>query len=110
MAFPSYQTLGGEEIRISTPYATAKLWSVGRPRKKRGKGGSGDYPVLRRLGIVGRATPALLAELNRQVTDGPSEKEAQQRLATRGIVLDTKTIRRYVRDFAGIASTAKRLL
>jgi hypothetical protein len=52
---------------------------------------------------VGRATPALLAEVNRQVADGPSEVEAQERLAGRGIVLDTKTIRRYVRDFAGIA-------
>ncbi len=100
----SIQTLGGLEITISSPYtARKKALKRGRKRKKRGRGGSGDYPVLRRLGIVGRATPALLAEVNRQVADGPSEKEAQERLAARGIRLDTKTIRRYVRDFAGIA-------
>jgi len=99
------QTLGGGQVTISTPYAARQRKKKGRRRKpgKRGQGGSGDYPVLRQLGIVGRATPALLAEVNRQVADGPSEVEAQERLAGRGIVLDTKTIRRYVRDFAGIA-------
>lgn len=99
------RTLGGGETTLHTPYAARKRKKKGRRRKpgKRGRGGSGDYPVLRRLGIVGRATPALLAEVNRQVADGPSEVEAQERLAARGIVLSTKTIRRYVRDFAGIA-------
>lgn len=95
------RSLGGQEMPLRTPYI--------RRRKekgvlgKRGKGGNGDYPVLRRLGIVGRATPALLAMINRQVADGPSEEEVQERLAGRGIVLDKDTIRRYVLDFACIA-------
>jgi hypothetical protein len=105
----SIQTLGGLEITMRSPYTArkqSKSKKRGRKRKKhgkRGRGGSGDYPVLRRLGIVGRATPALLALVNREVADGPSEKEVQERLAARAIYLDTKTIRRYVRDFAGIA-------
>ena len=101
----SVRTLGGGEVRIETPYAARRRKKVGRRRKvgKRGRGGSGDYPVLRWLGIVGRATPMLLAEVARQVADGPSEAEAQERLAGRGIVLDTKTMRRYVRDLGNIA-------
>lgn len=98
------RTLGGDEAKIKTPYAAKRRKKRGRRRKigKRGKGGSGGYPVLRRLGIVGRATPTLLAEVTRQVVDGPSEVEAQERLAARGINLDTKIMRRYVRDFGNI--------
>ncbi len=99
------RTWGGDEMKIKTPYAAKRRKKRGRRRKvgKRGKGGSGDYPVLRRLGIVGRATPMIIAEVTRQIADGPSEVEAQERLAARGIKLDTKTMRRYVRDFGNIA-------
>jgi hypothetical protein len=104
-------TLGGEEVKVKTPYAARRRkGKKGRRRKvgKRGKGGSGDYPVMRRLGIVGRATPRLLAEVTRQVADGPSEVEAQERLAGWGIVLDRKTMRRYVRDVGNIALWQRR--
>lgn len=95
------RSLGGQEISLRTPYRRKR--SEKKVLGKRGKGGNGDYPILRRLGIVGRATPALLALINRQVADGPSEEEVQERLAERNIVLDIETIRRYVRDFACIA-------
>ena len=43
------QTLGGAKVTIETPYARRRTQKkkVGRTRKKRGAGGSGDYPVLR---------------------------------------------------------------
>ena len=101
----SVRSLGGHEVRIRTPYIISGRKKAGRRHKKgqRSRDGKGTYPVLRRLGVVGRATPALLAEVNRQLADGPSGAEAQERLDKRDIVLDPKTARRYIRDFASIA-------
>jgi len=58
---------------------------------------------LRRLGIIGRTTPRLLAEVNRHIADGPSGAEAVERFASREIRLTQQPMRGLVRDFASIA-------
>lgn len=98
------RTLGGHPVHLKTPYATRSTASgQERLRKQRRQHGTGIYPVLRRLGIIGRTTPRLLAEVNRHMADGPSGAEAVERLASREIILNQKPMRCLVRDFASIA-------
>ena len=71
------RTLGGQHVHLKTPYAKLpKESGQGHLRKQRHQHGTGIYPVLRRLGIIGRTTPRLLAEVNRHIADGPSGAEA----------------------------------
>lgn len=97
-------TLGGHHVHLKTPYATLPP-DKGQERlqKKRRQHGTGLYPVLRRLGIVGRTTPRLLAEVNRHLADGPSGAEAAERFASREILLTQKPMWGLVRDFGSIA-------
>jgi DNA polymerase III epsilon subunit-like protein len=97
-------TLGGHPVHLKTPYATRSTASgQERLRKQRRQHGTGIYPVLRRLGIIGRTTPRLLAEVNRHIADGPSGAEAVERFASREIRLTQQPMRGLVRDFASIA-------
>jgi len=84
------QLLGGTKV----PLRTLLLQPVAQPRPgpkrkrgKRGKSGSGVYPGLAALGIVGRATPALSAEVAREVTEANSVQVALASLAERGLKL-----------------------
>src|SRR5215471_46907 len=98
------RTLGGQHVHLKTPYAKLpKEGGQGHLRKQRHHHGTGIYPVLRRLGIIGRTTPRLLAEVNRHIADGPSGAEAVGRLASREIMLTQQPMRCLVRDFASIA-------
>jgi Exonuclease len=98
------RTLGGQHVHLKTPYAKLpKESGQGHLRKQRHQHGTGICPVLRRLGIIGRTTPRLLAEVNRHIADGPSGAEAVERLASREIRLTQQPMRCLVRDFASIA-------
>lgn len=89
--------LGGTVVNVQTSY-----WVPDRRRKrgrrrrvgKRGKDGVGLYPLLTTLGIFNGATPALQAEVARQVTESTSFDVAQANLNARGIHLNRKTTRR----------------
>jgi hypothetical protein len=89
--------LGGTVVNVQTTY-----WVPDRRRKrgrrrrvgKRGKDGVGLYPLLTTLGIFNGATPALQAEVARQVTESTSFDVAQANLNARGIHLNRKTTRR----------------
>jgi DNA polymerase III epsilon subunit-like protein len=154
----SVRTLGGNHVRLKTPYSTLlqPIERAGKSKKPYHQGhtcplkafrgirssqapfrnsgmmggsdspipdlqaqkrlsgqlchqGQGIYPVLRRLGIVGRATPRLLAEVNRQMADGPSGTEVEERFASREIMLTQQPMRLYVRDFTGIALWQRRV-
>ena len=97
-------TLGGHPVPLKTPYATRSTASgQERLRQQRRQHGTGIYPVVRRLGIIGRTTPRLLAEVNRCIADGPSGAEAVERFASRESRLTQQPMRGLVRDFASIA-------
>jgi DNA polymerase III epsilon subunit-like protein len=97
-------TLGGRHVHLKTPYAKLPPGSGQEGRqKKRGPQGTGIYPVLRRLGIIGRTTPRLLAEVNRHSADGPSGAETAERFASREIMLTEIPMWLLVRDFTSIA-------
>jgi len=90
-------TLFGGKHRIATPYAVVdRRGRPGRRRKpgKRGPKGGGCFPVLEALGCREKVTPALLSEVARQLTWGPSEAAAVERLHDRGIPLDHHAVRR----------------
>lgn len=83
------RTVGGEEVRVVTPYA------IGEPRgsgtkPKRGSQGTGVYPVLDQLGIVGRSTPALRLLVSRAVCEANSVAAARELLAGGGVEVDHK--------------------
>ena len=64
--------LGGQQVECQVEYYKPnRRTSKGRRRRtgRRGKGGAGLYPVLAALGIWFGVTPALAAEVCRQVTD-----------------------------------------
>ena len=98
------RTLGGKRVLLKTPYFTCRK-SVNQEERgeKRRQQRVGLYPVLWRLGIVRGSTPRFLAEVNRHMTDGPSDREVQDRLGSREIRLSRTLILRHVRDFGSIA-------
>ena len=75
-----------------------------RSRIKRSKG---LYPGLLLLGIHDHCTPGLAAEIAMASTALCSLEEARQMLATRGCVLNIKTIRTVVKRFAARARLAQ---
>jgi hypothetical protein len=98
------RTLGGKHVLLKTLYSRCRKGVNQEERcEKRLQRGIGIYPVLRRLGIVRGATPRFLAEVNRQVTDGPSVFEVKERFESREIMVTRKPLWRHVRDFASIA-------
>jgi hypothetical protein len=98
------RTLGGKQTQIRTPRAWFPKKSDPKCKEKRRDQGEGSiYPVLRRLGIVRGTTPRLLAELSRQMTDGPSILEVKERLANREIVTSRRLIELRTYDLASIS-------
>ncbi len=98
------RTLGGQQVNVRTPYSQVRSKvKIEHKGKKIYRKGVGIFPVLRRLGIVRHITPRFLAEINRQVVDGPSCIEAQERLVNREILCNQTFLWFHVRDFASIA-------
>jgi hypothetical protein len=100
----SVRTLSGQCIRIKTPYAVPpKTWGqICREAKPRQQG-VGIYPVLRRLGVLGRTTPRLLAEVTHDIADASSAGEAEERFASCEIRLSESHIWGQLHHFASIA-------
>jgi len=83
------RTLGGQIIQVETSYASSRPRG-GKKLAKRGKDGTGVYPVLDQLGIVGRSTPALRLLVSRAVCEANSVDSARDLLAGGGVVIDHK--------------------
>ena len=83
------RTTGGTVVEVFTPYARARPRSDD-PLKTRGSQGTGVYPVLDQLGIVGRSTPAARLLVSRAVCEGNSVASARELLATAGVRIDHK--------------------
>src|SRR5258707_5389993 len=95
--------LGGSCIRVHAEYL--KVNRRGQPGRRRGngrrgRGGTGLYPVLAVLGIALGATPALAGEICRQVTDSDSVRAGRAALDRRGIDLGHKQTLRIVNGFS----------
>lgn len=93
---------GGTTVRVRTEYLGPDRRRQGRRRRtgRRGRGGAGLYPVLAVLGIAAGVTPALAAEICRQVTDSDSVRAGRAALARRGIDLGHKQTLRIVNAFS----------
>jgi len=83
------RTLGGQVVEVRTPYAIGKPWAS-EPLETRGGQGTGVYPVLDLLGIVGRSTPALRLLVSRTVAEANSVTSARELLAAGGVSIDHK--------------------
>lgn len=83
------RTLGGQVVDVVTPYATARPRGEGT-RATRGAQGTGVYPVLDELGIVGRSTPALRLLVAQAVCEANSVSAARELLASGGVEVDHK--------------------
>ncbi len=84
---------GGGSVRLYTPYLRpSRKGLVGRPRVKRGEGGSGRYPVLEQLGIEDGVTPLTRSKISRMVVLCSSYAEAQDQLREQGLKLEVSTI------------------
>lgn len=94
--------LGGSQVQLqNVEYLKPnRRKRKGRPRKKRGKGGAGLYPVLVALGICFGVTPALAGEVCRQVADSDSVRAGRAALDRRGIDLGHKQTLRIVNAFS----------
>ncbi|ETR66047.1 MAG: hypothetical protein OMM_04577 [Candidatus Magnetoglobus multicellularis str. Araruama] len=87
--------LGGSKVTISTPYLRID-WkkTTGRKHRKRGKKGTGVYPVLEAIGIKDRVTPATRSELSLLTVQSASYKEAIEMLERQGISISVSTLQR----------------
>jgi hypothetical protein len=97
------KTLGGTEVTLRTKYLAPKKYKhLGMRRRmlKRGRQGTGLYPVLVSLGITHGCTPALLSEIPRQVVASGSGDEARDNLDRLGVSMDIKTVWRIGQTFA----------
>lgn len=98
--------LGGSELRLANlEYLkrNRRRKQRGRPRTKRGPGGTGLYPALAALGICFGVTPALAGEICAQVADSDSVRAGRAALGRRGIDLGHKQTLRIVNAFSGRA-------
>ena len=75
-------------------YVPVKQEKRGRKRKvgRRGKGGSGHYPLLSRLGVVANASPALCEDVVVEVLR-ESYEEAHEALVRAGVNISIKRMR-----------------
>ena len=87
--------LGGSKVTISTPYLRID-WkkATGRKHKKRGKNGSGLYPVLESIGIKDRVTPATRSEISLLTVQSASYNEAIEMLERQGVSISASTLKR----------------
>lgn len=102
--------LGGSVIRVRASYwVPDRRGRRGRRRGvgRRGPSGVGVFPELDALGIRDGATPALQAEVARQVAECTSLSGALANLAERGVALDRKTARRLAYRFGERAVRAR---
>lgn len=83
------RTISGTLVDVFTPYAVARPRSDA-PLKTRGAQGTGVFPVLDQLGIVGRATPASRLLVSRAVCEANSVTSARELLAASGVLVDHK--------------------
>lgn len=102
--------LGGSVIQVRASYWVPDR--RGRPGRRRGVGrrgpaGVGVFPELEALGIRDGATPALQAEVARQVAECTSLSAACANLAERGVELGRKTVRRLAYRFGQRALEAR---
>jgi hypothetical protein len=99
--------LGGTRIVIETPYlCEARQSRRGRRRRKRGRSGTGRYPVLEALGIADRVSPASRMEVALHVVQGASYLEAAEMLSRRGLTCDVSSL---VRITTATAEASTRL-
>ena len=93
---------GGSRVVFKTPYLRKDLRGKrGRKRQKRGKEGSGVYPVLEALGIRDGVSPATRSEIALYTVQAASYQEAVQLLERRGLVCDISTLVRVASTTAG---------
>ena len=87
--------LGGTKVIIETAYLRTD-WNklTGHKHTKRGKNGSGLYPVLRALGIADRVTPATREEIALYTVQASSYNEAVEILARKGISIGSSALQR----------------
>ncbi len=83
------RTLGGQMIRVTTPYMRA-LPRGGGALETRGTQGTGVYPILDMLGVAGRSTPALRLQLAQMVSEANSVTSARELLESGGTEIDHK--------------------
>lgn len=98
--------LGGQQVECQVEYYKPnRRTQKGRHRRtgRRGKGGTGLYPVLAALGIWFGVTPALAAEVCRQVTDSDSVRSGRSALDRHGADLGHKSTLRLVNRFSARA-------
>jgi len=93
--------LGGSSIEVRTAYMPPTA-------RGRSKGRVGVWPVLAALGIWWRTTPALCSEVNRQVADSNSFRDALTSLKRRGIDLEYKRALTLVHRFGRRAVDQRR--
>jgi hypothetical protein len=99
--------LGGTRIMLETPYLREdRRGRRGRRRGKRGPSGAGCYPVLERLGIADRVSPATRMEIALHVVQAASYREAAEMLARRGLACDVSSL---VRISTATAEASTRL-
>jgi len=79
------QLVGGLKLRLESPYVRARH---AKRRSKRGRGGSGCYALLCRLGVQERLSPASRSELSRLTVLLGSYAEAHEQLGREGLQLD----------------------
>jgi hypothetical protein len=101
------RTLGGRVVEVVTPYASARPRGGGT-RETRGPQGTGVYPVLDQLGIVGRSTPALRLLVSRTVCEANSVTSARELLAAQRVEIDHKAALRLTYLVADDALRARR--
>ncbi len=85
---------GGLKVRMQSPYLRR---GTGSRKKKRGKGGTGIYPLLARLGFEEKMSPASRAEIARQSVLCASYEEAAEQLGREGLEMDASRVGRIAR-------------
>jgi len=108
-------TVQGGVATVDTPYARPPRPKGSRPGRRKGVGrrgpsGSGCYPVLAKLGFLGRTSPLLTSSVARAAAELSSYAEARESLASRGVQLDLKGVRLIAHRFADAGLEARRAL
>ncbi|HJN77359.1 MAG TPA: hypothetical protein QGF58_25770 [Myxococcota bacterium] len=101
------RTLSGAVVEVFTSYARA-IPRTDQPLKGRGAQGTGVFPVLDQLGIVGRSTPASRLLVSRAVCEANSVASARELLAASGVEVDHKGALRLTYLVAGDALRHRR--
>jgi len=100
----SVSVLIDQRILVSTPYFYNRVRKKkGRKKQGRSKGNNIDcYLGLKQIGMVGSYSGRLASEICTMAVLSPSEDMAVRLLSGRGIVINSKTLRKIVRDVGQI--------